>query len=236
MSVSLHPAPASSAHSPASTNPPPQPIETTPNQSEAPLLDNSTTYLEPPPQRPSVHTSGAATPHISSPSARTSFTRVDIPGEGEAAHPPAMSQDLQSTSDASPPPEQSESQGPLDGQHESVITSAAAPIEPETSVPMASTTAAAGADESSSQKALLQQEGPVPQIPQAFLTFLLVSGKRRTMCFEPETTIGRVKELIWNAWPDGKSHLLTLAVEFHTLVQIGKTNAHRHPRICACCI
>lgn len=44
---------------------------------------------------------------------------------------------------------------------------------------------------------------PVPQTPQTALTFLLVSGKRRTMLFEPETTIGRVKELVWNAWPNG---------------------------------
>ncbi|KAJ7283207.1 ubiquitin-related domain-containing protein [Mycena rebaudengoi] len=42
---------------------------------------------------------------------------------------------------------------------------------------------------------------PVPQTPQTTLTFLLVSGRRRTMAFEPETTIGRVKELVWNAWP-----------------------------------
>jgi len=45
---------------------------------------------------------------------------------------------------------------------------------------------------------------PVPQTPQTHLTFLLISGKRRTMSFEPETTIGRVKELVWNSWPAGK--------------------------------
>lgn len=43
----------------------------------------------------------------------------------------------------------------------------------------------------------------VPQTPQTSLTFLLVSGRRRQMTFEPETTIGRVKELVWNAWPGG---------------------------------
>ena len=41
-------------------------------------------------------------------------------------------------------------------------------------------------------------------LPQCSLTFLLVSGRRRAMSFEPETTIGRVKELVWNAWPSGK--------------------------------
>jgi len=43
----------------------------------------------------------------------------------------------------------------------------------------------------------------VPQTPQVSLTFLLVSGRRRTMSFEPETTVMRVKELLWNAWPSG---------------------------------
>ena len=47
-------------------------------------------------------------------------------------------------------------------------------------------------------------EEPIPQTPQVSLTFLLVSGRRRTMSFEPETTVGRVKELVWNAWPNGE--------------------------------
>lgn len=41
-------------------------------------------------------------------------------------------------------------------------------------------------------------------VQQTALTFLLVSGRRRTMNFDPETTIGRVKELVWNAWPSGE--------------------------------
>lgn len=44
-------------------------------------------------------------------------------------------------------------------------------------------------------------ENVVPQTPQVSLTFLLVSGRRRTMSFDPAITIGRVKELVWNAWP-----------------------------------
>ncbi|KAF8555771.1 hypothetical protein OG21DRAFT_1410252 [Imleria badia] len=44
-------------------------------------------------------------------------------------------------------------------------------------------------------------EPPIPQIPQVSLTFLLVSGNRKSQSFEPETTVGRVKELVWNAWP-----------------------------------
>ncbi|KAJ7708514.1 hypothetical protein B0H16DRAFT_662080 [Mycena metata] len=48
-----------------------------------------------------------------------------------------------------------------------------------------------------------QEEAPpaIPQTPQTSLTFLLVSGRRRTMAFDPDTTVGRVKELVWNAWP-----------------------------------
>lgn len=46
---------------------------------------------------------------------------------------------------------------------------------------------------------------PIPQTPQVSLCFLMVSGKRRAMSFEPETTVGRVKELVWNAWPTGMS-------------------------------
>lgn len=44
---------------------------------------------------------------------------------------------------------------------------------------------------------------PVPQTPQTHITFLVISGRRRTMSFEPDTTVGRVKELVWNAWPTG---------------------------------
>ncbi|KAG2054305.1 hypothetical protein BDR06DRAFT_955547 [Suillus hirtellus] len=44
-------------------------------------------------------------------------------------------------------------------------------------------------------------ENVVPQTPQVSLSFLLVSGRRRTMSFDPAITIGRVKELVWNAWP-----------------------------------
>ncbi|KAG5647703.1 hypothetical protein DXG03_008426 [Asterophora parasitica] len=39
------------------------------------------------------------------------------------------------------------------------------------------------------------------QTPQVFITFLVISGRRKTMSFEPETTLGRLKELVWNAWP-----------------------------------
>ena len=49
----------------------------------------------------------------------------------------------------------------------------------------------------------------VPQIPQTLVQFLLVSGRRRSMAFVPETTVGRVKELVWNSWPNGTSATFT---------------------------
>lgn len=60
------------------------------------------------------------------------------------------------------------------------------------------------------QSMILETEAAaaVPQIPQTSLTFLLVSGRRRTMSFDPDTTVGRVKELVWNAWPSGRSQLI----------------------------
>jgi hypothetical protein len=54
---------------------------------------------------------------------------------------------------------------------------------------------------------------PVPQVPQTLLQFLLVSGRRRSMAFEPETTVGRVKELLWNSWPNGTFQLFR---SYHT--------------------
>lgn len=50
-----------------------------------------------------------------------------------------------------------------------------------------------------------------PASPQVIMTFLLISGTRRGMSFDPSTTVGRVKELVWNAWPGGvynKSRIL----------------------------
>lgn len=40
----------------------------------------------------------------------------------------------------------------------------------------------------------------VPQTPQTYINFLFLSGRRKLMHFEPDTTIGRVKELVWGAW------------------------------------
>ncbi|EMD30990.1 hypothetical protein CERSUDRAFT_100789 [Gelatoporia subvermispora B] len=63
---------------------------------------------------------------------------------------------------------------------------------------------------------------PVPQIPQVALTFLLVSGRRRTMSFEPETTVGRVKELVWNAWPNDWQDERPPAPSYLRILYLGK--------------
>ena len=36
------------------------------------------------------------------------------------------------------------------------------------------------------------------------LTFLLENDRRWTMSFDPDATVGRVKELLWNKWPSGE--------------------------------
>ncbi|KAF7301217.1 Ubiquitin-like domain-containing protein [Mycena indigotica] len=62
----------------------------------------------------------------------------------------------------------------------------------------------------------------VPQIPQTTLTFLLVSGRRRNMSFDPETTVGRVKELVWNAWPSEWQDERPPAPSFLRILYLGK--------------
>ncbi|CDO69074.1 hypothetical protein BN946_scf184992.g23 [Trametes cinnabarina] len=65
-------------------------------------------------------------------------------------------------------------------------------------------------------------EETIPQTPQVSLTFLLVSGRRRTMSFDPETTIGRVKELVWNAWPNDWQDERPPAPSYLRILYLGK--------------
>ncbi|KAG1729523.1 ubiquitin-related domain-containing protein [Suillus paluster] len=62
----------------------------------------------------------------------------------------------------------------------------------------------------------------VPQTPQVSLTFLLVSGRRRTMSFDPANTIGRVKELVWNAWPTDWQEETPQAPSHLRILHLGK--------------
>ncbi|KAI0053104.1 hypothetical protein FA95DRAFT_1450990, partial [Auriscalpium vulgare] len=61
-----------------------------------------------------------------------------------------------------------------------------------------------------------------PVSPQASVTFLLVSGRRRTMVFEPETTVGRVKELVWNTWPNDWQDERPPAPSYLRILYLGK--------------
>ncbi|KAL6299610.1 ubiquitin-related domain-containing protein [Sparassis latifolia] len=64
-----------------------------------------------------------------------------------------------------------------------------------------------------------EQAAPHPQVA---ITFLLVSGRRRTMSFDPETTVGRVKELAWNAWPNEWQDERPPAPSFLRILYLGK--------------
>lgn len=65
-------------------------------------------------------------------------------------------------------------------------------------------------------------ETEVPQPPQVSLTFLLVSGKRRTMSFDPDITVGRAKELVWNAWPNEWQDERPPAPSYLRILYLGK--------------
>ncbi|KII84586.1 hypothetical protein PLICRDRAFT_57560 [Plicaturopsis crispa FD-325 SS-3] len=67
-----------------------------------------------------------------------------------------------------------------------------------------------------------EEQEPVPQIPQTCITFLCITGRRRTMSFEPETTVGRVKELLWNAWPSEWQSDQPPAPSYLRLLHLGK--------------
>jgi hypothetical protein len=67
-----------------------------------------------------------------------------------------------------------------------------------------------------------QEAASIPQIPQTMLQFLLVSGRRRSMVFEPETTVGRVKELVWNTWPNDWQDERPPAPSYLRILHLGK--------------
>ncbi|KAF9457826.1 ubiquitin-related domain-containing protein [Collybia nuda] len=75
---------------------------------------------------------------------------------------------------------------------------------------------------SSAEQPAPAPDHPVPQTPQTHLTFLVISGRRRTMSFEPETTVGRVKELVWNAWPTEWEDERPMAPSYLRILYLGK--------------
>ncbi|KAI0293951.1 hypothetical protein BC826DRAFT_1013428 [Russula brevipes] len=61
----------------------------------------------------------------------------------------------------------------------------------------------------------------VPQVPQTLLQFLLVTGRRRAMAFDPETTVRRVKELAWSTWPNDGQEERPPAPSFLRILYLG---------------
>ena len=130
-------------------------------------------------------------------STRTSFTRVDHDEEQNLRIQPSTSHDP--VTPQPPLPTQPESSNSPSGQQVDEASASRALLSTSTleqpSLKLETDTPA--------MPELAVDEAAVPQMPQTYLTFLLISGKRRTMSFEPETAIGRVKELVWNSWPAG---------------------------------
>ncbi|EAU82036.1 hypothetical protein CC1G_09638 [Coprinopsis cinerea okayama7 len=99
---------------------------------------------------------------------------------------------------------------------------------PSPSTPEAGATPSSLEDSSSSQPPppvpLPQTSNEaIPQTPQVYLTFLLISGHRRTMSFDPSIAVGRVKELVWNGWPgDWPSEERPPAPSYLRILYLGK--------------
>ena len=113
-------------------------------------------------------------PYMSA-SARTSYTRVDVDSLSTPEYPPLP---------------------PLPTAF--AVQDVAGTVD-ATTLPAVATTMTSITPTNSAQTPIA--EPPIPQTPQVSLTFLLVSGHRKIQSFDPETTVGRVKELVWNAWP-----------------------------------
>ena len=116
-------------------------------------------------------------------STRTSFTRVDDTRPGTAAGDNSNNHLPDGGPVPGPGPGDGDGNG-RGGDGAGAGNARSAPLPPE--------------DEQEETGAAM-----VPQVPQTLVQFLLVSGRRRSMAFDPETTVGRVKELVWNSWPNG---------------------------------
>ncbi|KAL1708847.1 ubiquitin-related domain-containing protein [Schizophyllum commune] len=66
------------------------------------------------------------------------------------------------------------------------------------------------------------EEGGPPPAPQAILTFLTVTARRKTMSFDPETTVGKVKELVWDQWPEDWQEERPPAPAYIRILYLGK--------------
>ncbi|KAI0795619.1 hypothetical protein C8Q75DRAFT_746719 [Abortiporus biennis] len=78
------------------------------------------------------------------------------------------------------------------------------------------------ADVENAEEDVDDEPEPPHTMPQVSLTFLLVSGRRRTMSFDQEITVGRVKELVWNAWPNEWQDERPPAPSYLRILYLGK--------------
>ncbi|KAL1746613.1 ubiquitin-related domain-containing protein [Schizophyllum fasciatum] len=136
-------------------------------------------------------------------SARTSITRVNLPlVEEEDGMSPSVAPSIRSP--AAPPPDEvvdDDDAHTQDGEH-----------------------AHAHDDKAGSMTKLPADEdgGPPPSAPQAILTFLTVTARRKTLSFDPETTVGKVKELVWDQWPEDWQEERPPAPAYLRILYLGK--------------
>lgn len=62
----------------------------------------------------------------------------------------------------------------------------------------------------------------VPATPKVSITLLLVSGRRRTVEFEKQTTVGELKEIVWSTWPGEWSDELPPSASFLRILYLGR--------------
>ena len=159
--------------------PPPKPSTSPPFADTVvrPFTSQGSSYYAPPrpSDRPSTgHSPNAGFDPYVSASARTSYTRVDVDSLSVPEYPPLPALPIAFATQDAPA---------------------------AVGAPATTTTTTMAMTPAPTNGAQTPTEPPIPQTPQVSLTFLLVSGNRKTQSFEPETTVGRVKELVWNAWP-----------------------------------
>lgn len=73
-----------------------------------------------------------------------------------------------------------------------------------------------------SQAPIIEQPSLPTNMAEIPLTFLLISGRRRTMSFAASITIGRVKELVWNSWSSDWSDERPPAPNYLRILYLGK--------------
>ncbi|WVQ69435.1 uncharacterized protein L199_007652 [Kwoniella botswanensis] len=51
------------------------------------------------------------------------------------------------------------------------------------------------------QDEVVENVQSIPTTPKVHVKVLIISGQSKVLSFEPELTVGRMKELIWSSWP-----------------------------------